>query len=240
MTDAIAFLHTAQVHVPTFEQLTREIAPELEVRHLVREELLQEARANGIDSPKLAARVHDAMREAASDGAAVVACTCSTIGGIAEKTATGGAFTAQRIDRAMAERAVRAGPRVLIAAALESTLEPTTALILSTAAQAGAGVRPSVLWVEEAWPYFEAGDTVRYIETLAKAIRTAAVAADAVVLAQASMAPVAHQLADLGIEVLASPAPGVAHAVATLRASRTAWAAQATAQAGPATFTAPI
>ena len=70
MTDAIAFLHTAQVHVPTFEQLTREIAPELEVRHLVREELLQEARANGIDSPKLAARVHDAMREAASDGAA--------------------------------------------------------------------------------------------------------------------------------------------------------------------------
>ena len=97
-----------------------------------------------------------------------------------------------------------------------------------------------MLWVEEAWPYFEAGDTVRYIETLAKAIRTAAVAADAVVLAQASMAPVAHQLADLGIEVLASPAPGVAHAVATLRASRTAWAAQATAQAGPATFTTPI
>ena len=81
------------------------------------------------------------MREAASDGAAVVACTCSTIGGIAERTATGGAFTAQRIDRAMAERAVRAGPRVLIAAALESTLEPTTALILSTAAQAGAGKR---------------------------------------------------------------------------------------------------
>ncbi|MDQ0570224.1 hypothetical protein QFZ42_002058 [Variovorax paradoxus] len=227
MTDAIAFLHTAQVHVPTFERLTREIAPELEVRHLVMEELLHEARATGIDNPQLATRVHEAMREAASGGAAVVACTCSTIGDIAEKTATGGAFTAQRIDRAMADRAVRAGPRVLIAAALESTLEPTTALVLSAAAQAGVGVKPSVLLVEGAWAHFEAGDTTRYIETLADAIRTAAVAADVVVLAQASMAPVADELADLGIEVLGSPAPGVAHAVATLRASRTAWAAQA-------------
>jgi hypothetical protein len=227
MTDTIAFLHTAQVHVPTFERLTREIAPELEVRHLVMEELLHEARATGIDNPKLAARVHEAMREAASGGAAVVACTCSTIGGIAEKTATGGAFTAQRIDRAMADRAVRAGPRVLIAAALESTLEPTTALVLSAAAQAGVGVKPSVLLVEGAWAHFEAGDTARYIGTLADAIRTAAAAADVVVLAQASMAPVAAELADLGIEVLGSPAPGVAHAVATLRASRTAWAARA-------------
>jgi hypothetical protein len=201
---------------------------------------LHEARATGIDNPKLAGRVHDAMREAASGGAAVVACTCSTIGGIAERTATGGAFAAQRIDRAMAERAVRAGPRVLIAAALESTLEPTTALILSTAAQVGAGVRPSVLWIEEAWPYFEAGATARYIETLAKAIRAAVGAADAVVLAQASMAPVANELADLGIEVLASPGPGVAHAVATLRASRTAWAAQAAGLGGPAASATPI
>jgi hypothetical protein len=233
MADAIAFLHTAQVHVPTFERLAREIAPDLEVRHLVKEELLHEARTTGIDALTLSARVHDAMREAASGGAAVVACTCSTIGGIAEQTATGGAFAAQRIDRAMADRAVRAGPRVLIAAALESTLEPTTALILSAAAQAGVGVKPSVLLVQGVWAHFEAGDTVRYIQMLAKAIRAAATAADVVVLAQASMAPVAAELADLGIEVLASPGPGVAHAVATLRASRAAWANQASGEASP-------
>ncbi|WPH16668.1 Asp/Glu/hydantoin racemase [Variovorax paradoxus] len=233
MNDAIAFLHTAQVHVPTFERLTREIAPELEVRHLVMEELLHEARAVGIENPMLAARVHEAMREAASEGAAVVACTCSTIGAIAEKTPTGGAFAAQRIDRAMADRAVRAGPRVLIAAALESTLEPTTALVLSAAAQAGVGVRPSALLVAEAWPHFEAGDSARYIEMLASAIRSAAIGADVVVLAQASMAPVAGELADLGIEVLGSPGPGVAHAVATLRASRSAWAPWGTTPATP-------
>lgn len=227
MAGSIAFLHTAGVHVPTFDALVRELAPEIDAEHLVRDDLLQEARDAGLDHPALPAKVHEAMREAAAGGAAVVVCTCSTIGGIAERTATGGAFAAQRIDRAMAERAVRAGPRVLIAAALESTLEPTRALVLSAAAQAGVGTRPTLLLVESAWPHFEAGDLARYIDALAGPIRAAAASADVVLLAQASMAPVADRLADLGIEVLASPRPGVAHALATLRAADTAWAAQA-------------
>lgn len=229
MNGSIAFLHTAEVHVATFDALLRELAPGVEAMHLVREDLLHEARGTGIEHPALAARVHEAMREAAADGAAVVVCTCSTLGGIAERTATGGAFAAQRIDRAMAERAVRAGPRVLIAAALESTLEPTRALVLSAAAQAGVGTRPTLLLVDEAWPHFEAGDVERYIDTLAAAIRGPAASADVVLLAQASMAPVAGRLADLGIEVLASPRPGVSHALATLRAAHTAWGAQAEA-----------
>jgi hypothetical protein len=68
-------------------------------------------------------------------------CTCSTIGGMAEKTPTHGAFTALRVDGAMAEKAVRTGPRVLIVAALEGTLAPTTALILRAAANAGVDVQ---------------------------------------------------------------------------------------------------
>jgi hypothetical protein len=73
------------VHVQTFERLVHGIAPELEVRHLVMEELLSDARIVGIDNAELVRRVQQAMREAASDGATVVVCTCSTIGGIAEK-----------------------------------------------------------------------------------------------------------------------------------------------------------
>ncbi|MET3494230.1 Asp/Glu/hydantoin racemase [Variovorax boronicumulans] len=223
MADALAFLHTAQAHVQTFDRLARQLAPDLKVGHLVMEELLADARVAGTDNAALVSRVHAAMREAASDGATVVVCTCSTIGGIAEKTATGGAFSAQRIDRAMADRAVRTGPRVLIVAAVESTLEPTTALIVSAATQAGVGTRPSALLVAHAWPHFEAGDHGRYVETLAEAIRGAVGKADVVVLAQASMAAVTPLLADLGVDVLSSPHLGVAHAVATLRASRTAW-----------------
>ncbi|MDR6517829.1 hypothetical protein J2789_000491 [Variovorax paradoxus] len=219
MKDALAFLHTAQVHVPTFERLVRRIEPGLRVRHVVREELLADARVVGVDDAGLVSRVHEAMHEAASEGAKVVVCTCSTIGAIAERTPTGDAFRALRIDRAMADQAVRTGPRVLIAAALESTLAPTKALVLSAAQDAGIAVQPAVLFVEDAWPHFEAGDSVRYIETLASAIRAASAEADVVVLAQASMAPVADALADLGIDVLSSPAPGTAHAVALAAAA---------------------
>jgi hypothetical protein len=113
----------------------------------------------------------------------------------------------------MADRAVRTGPRVLVVAAVESTLAPTMALVLSAAEHAGVAVRPSQLLVAEAWPHFEAGDMARYAETLAQAIRAKAAAADVVVLAQASMAPVQAVLTDLGIEVLSSPALGVRLAV---------------------------
>ena len=218
--DALAFLHTAQVHVPTFERLVREIAPDLRVRHAVREDLLGDARVVGVDDAGLIARVHHAMHEAAASGATVVVCTCSTIGAIAERTATGDAFKALRIDRAMADRAVSTGPRVLIVAALESTLAPTTALVLSAAQNAGVEVRPSQLLVEQAWSLFQSGDITGYVETLAGAIRAKADSADGtdvVVLAQASMAPVEEALADLGIDVLSSPAPGVRFAVQMAR-----------------------
>jgi hypothetical protein len=211
--DALAFVHTAQVHVPTFERLVREMAPGLRVRHVVREDLLADARVVGVDDAALIERVHQAMHDAAASGAKVVVCTCSTIGAIAERTPTGDAFEAQRIDRAMADRAVRHGGRVLIVAAVESTLAPTMALVLSAAEDAGVAVRPSQLLVAEAWPHFEAGDMARYAETLAQAIRAKAAAADVVVLAQASMTPVQAVLADLGIEVLSSPALGVRLAV---------------------------
>lgn len=210
---ALAFLHTAQVHVPTFERLVREIAPDLRVRHVVREDLLADARAVGADDAGLIARVHHAMHEAASSGATVVVCTCSTLGAIAERTPTGEAFAALRIDRAMAERAVRTGPRVLIVAALESTLAPTMALVLSAAQNAGVVVQPRQLLVAQAWSHFQSGDIAGYVETLAGAIRAASGTADVVVLAQASMAPVETALADLGIDVLSSPAPGVRLAV---------------------------
>ena len=213
--EALAFLHTALVHVPTFEGLVREIAPGLRVRHLVREDLLADARAvglTGVDDAGLAARVHQAMHEAAAGGATVVVCTCSTLGAIAERTPTGNAFKALRIDRAMADRAVRTGPRVLIVAALHSTLAPTTELVVSAARDAGVAVQPRQLLVEGAWARFQSGDSAGYVDTLARAIRQGASTADVVVLAQASMAPVANMLADLGIDVLSSPVPGVRHA----------------------------
>lgn len=104
---------TVLLAVETFERLMQATAPQVKVEHIVNEELLADAQRVGADDPALVKRVHGAMVEAAATGASIVVCTCSTIGGLAEKTPTQNCFAAVRIDRAMADRAVKLGYDVL-------------------------------------------------------------------------------------------------------------------------------
>jgi len=209
MSRHVAFLHTSPVHVATFDRLVKAADPALRVDHIVDESLLSTAQRVGVDDPALIRRVHQVMSRAAASGAAVVMCTCSTIGCIAEHTPPQPGRSFARIDRAMADRAVRLGPRILIVAALRSTLEPTAQLISESAAALPAEVALQTLWVEGAWPHFERGDRGAYIDAVVAAVRTAPRRFDVVVLAQASMADAAAALQDLGIEVLSSPRLGV-------------------------------
>ncbi|HET7796229.1 MAG TPA: Asp/Glu/hydantoin racemase [Rhizobacter sp.] len=206
----LAFLHTAAVHVATFSALLDELAPSLRAVHLVRDDLLAEAQVLGTDDPALVTRVRAALTEA---DARVVVCTCSTLGGIAEATDTGGAFQVTRIDRAMADRAVRAGGTVLLVATVQSTLAPTAALLQSSAQRLGTSISIAPVLVAEAWPHFQAGRQAEYIERIVAAVRCAP-RRPTVVLAQASMAPAAAVLATHGIEALTSPRLGVEHAIA--------------------------
>jgi hypothetical protein len=203
----IAFLHTSPVHVATFDALLRELAPALRVAHVVREDLLAEAQTAGVDNPTLIARVQAALGGA---DARVVVCTCSTLGGIAE--ATDAAFPVARIDRAMADEAVRRGGTVLLVAALGSTLAPTTALLQSSARRLGVSIAIEPLLVDEAWPHFQAGRQGEYLQCIVEAVARAP-AADSIVLAQASMAPAAELLAARGIQALTSPRLGAEHAI---------------------------
>lgn len=205
----VAFLHTSPVHIETFDHLIKAADPLIQVEHIVAEDLLAEAQRVGADDPALAKRIQAAMVGATSHGATIVVCTCSTIGGPAERTPMGPGCTAVRIDRAMADRAVQLGPRILIVAALESTLGPTTKLIQESADALGTKVELEYLLVSSAWPQFLQGDRAGYLETVIAAVRSHPTQATVVVLAQASMALAADTLADLGIEVLASPTLGV-------------------------------
>ncbi len=213
MKHDIAFLHTSPVHIPTFERLTREAAPNLQTTYRVHEELLTKAQSNGVADPKLIKSVHDAMHEAASTGASVVVCTCSTIGGIAETMKTGGAFIANRIDRAMADRAVITGQPILLVAALESTLAPTLSLLQSSSERLGKVCSIESLVLPEAWEYFRTGDPAQYRDTIVQRVLQVASSTCTVVLAQASMAPAETELAKRGITALSSPKIGVESAV---------------------------
>lgn len=217
MRQHVAFLHTSPVHVETFDRLVKAADPSVQVEHIVAEDLLADAQRVGADDPALVKRIQAAMAGAASNGAAIVVCTCSTIGGVAERASTGTGFTAARIDRAMANRAVELGPRILIVAALESTLGPTTELIRESATALRAYVELEPLLIREAWSHFLRGDRSAYLEAVVAAVRAEPRRADVVVLAQASMALAADALNDLEVEVLASPTLGVQSVLAYLR-----------------------
>ncbi len=209
MRGHVAFLHTSPVHVETFDRLVKAAEPALRVDHIVAEALLSDAQRVGVTDPSLIRSVHAAMNDAAASGATIVVCTCSTIGGIAERTPSRPGLRFARIDRAMADRAVQLGPRVLVVAALRSTLEPTAQLICESAAALRAEVQLQTLWVEGAWPHFERGDRAAYTGAVVSALRAAPRRYDVVLLAQASMADAADALQDLGVEVLSSPRLGV-------------------------------
>ncbi|WP_328875281.1 aspartate/glutamate racemase family protein [Streptomyces sp. NBC_00287] len=203
---SLALLHTSPVHVPVFDALRDETLPGLELRHFVDERLLERARGEGPDAvaPDVAAALHRAVAE----GARAVLCTCSTIGGVAEAAAADIGVPVLRVDRPMAATAVATGPRIVVLAALESTLGPTAALIEEEAERAGRRVTVETRFVEGAWPRFEAGDTEAYVRLIAAAA-DAVTSADAIVLAQASMAPAQH-LTTTTVPVLSSPRLGLA------------------------------
>ncbi len=205
----LALLHTSPVHVPVFDGLRDEDHPGLRLRHVVVEELLERAR---VDGP---AAVADAVRARVGDavdaGAQAVLCTCSTVGQVAEAAAVEAGVPVLRVDRPMARAAVAAGPRVVVLAALESTLGPTLALIEEEAGQARRSVEARTVLVEGAWQHFEAGDGAAYVRRVAHAADEVT-GADVIVLAQASMAP-AKRLTTTPVPVLSSPRLGLAAAV---------------------------
>jgi hypothetical protein len=201
----IGFLHTAGVHVATFRGLFAELAPPgLDDRHLVDESLLADARRTG-SAPGLPAR----LDELAAAGADLIVCTCSTIGADAETA--GLSVPVMRLDRPMAEAAVAAGDRITVVATVESTLEPTLALLRGAAERAGRRVTLVASPCLGAWRHFEAGDIAAYDEEIAVHVRAIAADADVIVLAQAGMAGAAALLP--GLPVLTSPRAAVHEAL---------------------------
>lgn len=223
----IGFLHTSDVHVPVFDTLLAGLAPDATAVTTVEPDLLLRARA-GARPDDLAAAVRSALGDLAGAGAQVVVCTCSTIGSLAEAASSAVGVPVLRVDRPMADRAVRTPPgvpgepvRILVAVALGSTLGPTTDLLRTSATAAGRAIAVEVLRCDEAWLLFEAARPQEFAAAVAELV-VAAVASDrageaprpdVVVLAQASMAPAADLLADLGVPVLSSPREAVRRAL---------------------------
>ena len=216
----LALLHTARVHVETFERIARELGQEIPIRHEVQENLLADTLKAGVITDAVRSATIEAVQALARDGAKVVVCTCSTIGGVAETAPVPNLVRVLRIDRPMAEQAVMSGRRILVFAALRSTFEPTVALLRQVASDASRSIEVVEFFCEHAWPAFQVGDHAAYAAQIAATIEATARQTDVVVLAQASMAPAAQQLGHLGMPILSSPKLGLETALSMYRAAK--------------------
>ena len=130
----------------------------------------------------------------------------------AEEAAHEAEIPVMRIDRPMADAAVRAGRVIGVCAALAPTLQPTRALIENSAARAGRDVEIREFLFDDVWAAFRAGRLDDYYGGIAARLADAAREVDVLVLAQASMAPAADLCGALPVPLLSSPRIGFAEA----------------------------
>jgi len=197
----LTLLHTAPVHVATFDRLRDRIAPGVALRHVVEDGWLAEARAQGVTTD-LEARLAGVI----GDAPGPVLCTCTTLGPAAAR------LGAVRIDQPMMQAAVRIGGVAVMAYALESTREASRDLFL---AEGGRADQLRMLDLTGLWRLFETGEAGVFPRAIARAVRDdlAAHGGDVVILAQASMAGAAAGLEDLPVPVLSSPELALRHAL---------------------------
>src|SRR3954468_1436196 len=136
----IGFVHTVLSLPATFAALAEELAPDAEVFHIVDESLLTVTRKGGSLTPLTRRRVLDHILSAADAGADVVVVTCSSIGPAVDGSHAFAPVPVVRIDEAMADEAVRRGPRIGVLATLRTTLEPTAELVERRGVAAGTAV----------------------------------------------------------------------------------------------------
>jgi hypothetical protein len=218
----LVLLHTAQSNVDLFSSLLAELAPDIPARHLMRDDLLKAAFAEGALTDAIRQQTSDLLYAEACDDAGLVVCTCSTIGPGAddagEKSVAEGLAAVVRIDRPMAEDAVRRADHLVVAATFETTLTPTLDLVKQAAKDAGRQVTIEPCLIADGKRLFEAGDMEGYASAIAQGLQKAAKSTELIVLAQASMAPALDRLpAPLPVPVLSSPRSGIISAIAAWR-----------------------
>lgn len=211
----LILFHTTASNETLFRTLLDEMGPEIPSRHILAADLLDRATSQGRVTPDIAADVKTRMRAALDDGARMLLCTCSTLGTCADEMNDPRVL---RIDRAMAQRAMKHGGSVLVAACVASTLEPTVKLLRESAAPGQLETpRIETLLMADLWPHFQLGEPLVYWQKIAERLREQASACDCIVLAQASMAGAADLLNDLPVPVLSSPRIGLQAAIAAYR-----------------------
>jgi Asp/Glu/hydantoin racemase len=218
MKQKLAFVHTVPSLVGLFNDLSKELLPDVEVFHIADEMLLKVVLAQGGLSPFIFQRVAEHVVAAERAGATAVQCTCSSISPCVDASRPLVNIPVLKIDEPMVDAALRIGPRIGIAATAPTTLKPTTELVHARAAAQGMAVKVESVLCEGAYDALFSGDAQKHDRIVTEVLRGLMTRNDVVILAQASMARVAQTIpvAEQLVPILSSPRLAMEHARSVL------------------------
>lgn len=206
----VVCVHTAMALVGPLTETFHELFPEAEVEHIAESSLIKEVIKNNAVTNAVRRRLLDYYNAAADSGADIIFNTCSSVGDIADMAAGISRVPVFRIDRPMAEKAVREAKRIGVISTLPTTLDPTCRLLKNCAAEAGTEIELIEGLADGAFAAGQSGDGATHDRLIAEAAAKIADKVDMFVLAQGSMERMEKKLAEItGKPVLSSPRLGV-------------------------------
>jgi len=205
----VTIIYTGMVPVAGTLALAEEVLPGVRIVNIVDDSLLGDVLAAGGLTQDVTRRVCQYALAAEDGGADLILSQCSSVGEAIDVARKLVRIPIVKIDEPMAEEAVKLGPRIVVAATLATTLDPTCRLIERTAQRLGRQVQIQRVLAEGAFDVLKAGDTQRHNAMVLGEIRAAQGDAQVIVLAQGSMAVLLPELEGLGVPVLTSPRLGM-------------------------------
>lgn len=202
----ITAIYTGQGLCDPLSALLKKELPGLKLTNIIDDSIIADVIAAGGVTKAVAKRLVGYYAIAQEQGADYILNTCSSVGEVVELGSRMISVPIIRIDRPMAETAVKSFSRIAVIATLPTTLEPTIRLVKSAAEEQGREVTVIDGLAKGAYQALVAGRPQEHDALIEQTACSLADQADCFVLAQGSMMRMQEKLARAsGKTVLSSP-----------------------------------
>ncbi|MFD2332908.1 aspartate/glutamate racemase family protein [Cohnella sp. GCM10020058] len=213
----VVAVYTGQGLADPLKKVFQELLPDVRLVNIIDDSLIGDVVKAGHVPPGVARRLVQYFHNGEELGADVILNTCSSVGEAADDARKQIGVPIVKIDEAMAAKAATSYDRIAVLATLPSTLEPTMRLIEKEATAAGRAVALVNGLAAGAFKALNDGSPEEHDRLILETAQRVAGNADAIVLAQGSMARMEGKLAEAtGKPVLSSPRLGVEQVRETL------------------------
>ncbi|OUS73634.1 Asp/Glu/hydantoin racemase [Paenibacillus sp. MY03] len=220
--DTVVAVYTGQGLAEPLKKQFDELLPGVRLVNIIDDSLIAEVVREGEVTPGVKRRLMQYYQHGADLGASIILNTCSSVGEVASDARPFFDIPLVKIDESMAEEAVESYRTIGVVATLPTTLQPTMRLLRQQAEQRGKPVQLIDGLAAGAYDALVCGRPDEHDRILMETAVKVAEQADALVLAQGSMARMEAQLADrVGKPVLSSPRRSVLAIKRLLEAERT-------------------